>query len=75
MSICSDYSLEAPRSVPGKLVVSAKPIEIEADLTPFRAVAGRDQFLSGAEEVLSGLVFLQDLCDELEFRFSVASWW
>lgn len=37
----------------GKLVVSAKPIEIEADLTPFRAVAGRDQFLSGSVQAVS----------------------
>jgi len=37
----------------GKLVVSAKPIEIEADLAPFHAVAGRDQFLSGSVQAVS----------------------
>eukprot|EP00439_Symbiodinium_sp_Y106_P046733 s3742_g5.t5 len=36
----------------GKLVVSAKPIEIEADLAPFHAVAGRDQFLSGSVQAV-----------------------
>ena len=43
---------------PGKLVLSAKPIEIEVDLEPFQPVARQDHFLSG---VLQPVAQLGDL--------------